>query len=162
MKSATYQRIVMMVSNILRDHIKDFEIALLNGETIRQDGTVISGIERELAVLATKEKRLYDFLEDGVYTKDQFLERRRVMLERKAALTSSLEREHANATRYVSYSERISSFQAALEALNDDSVPVQQKNMLLKRIIKRIDYSRRTNNRTRWEDTPISLKVTLV
>ena len=84
------------------------------------------------------------------------------MLERKAALASSLERERANATRYVSYSERISSFQAALEALNDDSVPVQQKNMLLKRIIKRIDYSRRTNNRTRWEDTPISLKVTLV
>lgn len=162
MKSTTYQRIVVMVSNILRDHIKDFEIALLNGENVLKDDATIISIEKELSTLTSKEKRLYDFLEDGVYTEDQFLERRRVMLERKAALTSSLERERANAARCVSYSDRISSFKSALEALNDDSVPVQQKNMLLKRIIKRIDYSRRTNNRTRWEDTPVSLKVTLV
>lgn len=162
MKSTTYQRIVAMVSDILREHIKDFEIALLNGETMPQDTTVITGIEKELSALAEKEKRLYDFLEDGIYTEDQFLERRRIMLERKAALTSSLERERANVARCASYSERLSSFKAALEALNDDSVPVRQKNMLLKRVIKRIDYSRLTKNRTRWEDTPISLKVTLV
>ena len=84
----------------------------------------------------------------------------------------------------VDYEERLHRFQDALDALNDDSMPVEMKNKLLKACIERIEYDREKPTRLKsnakrvtvngrrikpdglptggnWTKTPINLDVTL-
>lgn len=43
--------------------------------------------------------------------------------------------------------------------LQDEAVPPKEKNRLLKQIIQRIDYSRDSTNRTRWDTSKPVLEI---
>ena len=61
----------------------------------------------------------------------------------------------------INYQERIIKFEQVLQALQDDDIPPKEKNRLLKQIIQRIDYSRDSTNRTRWDTSKPTLEIHL-
>ena len=52
-------------------------------------------------------------------------------------------------------------FSDVIKALKDPFVSAKEKNIMLKSIIKRIEYSRDSTNRTKWDTSKPILKITI-
>ena len=81
------------------------------------------------------------------------------VLQEKETVLKALENVKQTACTIESYQDKIMRFTDALNALNDPDIDAQQKNMLLKACIERIDYKREKG--TRWDGTEFELDVTL-
>ena len=116
-------------------------------EDLRQD------VERKKAAIVKLEAqrgRLYDFLEQGVYTQEVFLERSRTLLERiteaRAALDTA-ETQAVQAEKYVELHESIvPKIQAVLKQYPTLSTPAE-KSALLKTVLDRVIYSKSKGGR---------------
>ena len=90
------------------------------------------------------------------------------VIKEQADVTAALSKAYSSTPTPIDYQERIDRFTDALEALNNDAIDAEQKNVLLKRCIERIIYSRERPTRLTgagthgtWSDTPINLEVKL-
>ena len=125
-------------------YIEDFKIKMNNDyecEQVQQFEMIISTMEKELQTLKTKREKLFDFFENGIYTENEFLERKIKLNESIAELEKNLLKEKKNQPNKVDYAEKIFTFREIIESLKDDSIEARHKNELLKGIIDRIEYS---------------------
>ena len=118
-------------------------------------------MNNELENLEKKQDELYDLLEDGIYSKEVFLKRNEKLAESRSELEQKIKKAKENTARPINYQERIIKFEQVLQALQDDDIPPKEKNRLLKQIIQRIDYSRDSTNRTRWDTSKPTLEIHL-
>lgn len=155
------------VARILREAIEDFELHIQNSN---EDAVVL---HRQL--IAQQEKRLeeLDKLEVAQWEKytqegmpkhvfDQLNEK---VLTEKDEVQQALHNMRDTLPEPVNYEKKRVMFSDALEALLDPDAPVREKNMLLKRCIDRIVYSRKRkefNGNRRWGNPePMELDVHL-
>lgn len=105
----------------------------------------IEAAELELKKLDKQQFRLYDLLEQGIYSNSLFLERNRNITERKEKLNQIIETEHQKLGNIDSSSiiKKIPVFRDIIE--NYSTLDARQKNSVLKNIITRIDYKREKN-----------------
>ena len=122
---------------------------------------IINNLNNELENLEKKQDELYDLLEDGIYSKEVFLKRNEKLAESRSELEQKIKKAKENTARPINYQERIIKFEQVLQALQDDDIPPKEKNRLLKQIIQRIDYSRDSTNRTRWDTSKPTLEIHL-
>ena len=96
-----------------------------------------------------------DAYEDGVYSKAEYIQRNTQLQEQISAIANSLKEMRAKAPEVINYKDCIIRFQDCLNALEDNNVPVEVKNALLKACISKIvyhsvnsnsEYSGRTKN----------------
>ena len=142
-KSAPYDDVVAAVAAALRDYISDFEFKLNNDEEARknkQHEEMLHSMDVELNKLKQKREKLFDFLESGIYTKQEFMERKGVLSERIEAMQGSIENIKKRLPPPVDYKEKILRVSEALSALEDPDVPAKAKNDLLKTVIRKIEY----------------------
>ena len=142
-KSAPYEDVLAAVVAGLQAHITDFEFKLSNDEEKRQAqqrADMLGAMLAELKKLEEKRDRLFDFLESGIYTKAEFVERKNVLTERISAAQAAMEEYKASIPPVIDYREKIIRFSEVLAALQDDSIPAKRKNDLLKTIISKIEY----------------------
>ena len=97
-------------------------------------------IEKELEKLKKNRTRLFDYLEEGIYTKEEFVERKSILTANIEELEKQLETEKAKEAEEIKYEEKIITLNQVIESLKDDSVDAKHKNDFLKEIIDRIDY----------------------
>ena len=90
------------------------------------------------------------------------------VIKEQSDVKAALAKAYSSAPSPIDYQERIDRFTDALEALNNNAIDAEQKNVLLKRCIEKIIYSRERPTRLTgpgmhgaWSDTSINLEVKL-
>ena len=156
-KSCFYDDFKDAVIDILQQHLQDFQIKL---DTIDQDAHIsqhndmIKSLEQEILSINMRRERLFDLLERQIYSDADFLERKTALDEQKEKAEAELQELIKTKPEPIDYAEKIYHFKIAIDALTDDTILAEDKNKLLKTIIKRIEY-------TRIDDDKFKLDITL-
>ena len=140
-KSAPFEVVMNAVIAELHKQISDFEFAMNNDEAIRrakQQKELLESMQKEMRNLESKRDSLFEYLESGIYTKEEFIERKNVYTKRIETLRESIE--EARNVEEIDYEEKIVKFTEVLEALTNPEIDAKHKNDLLKEIINRIEY----------------------
>jgi len=163
-KSASYEEVEALVCRALREYIEEFSFKLDNAdkmEMAKKHTAEMERLERELEKAKEKRRRLFDDYEEGNYTAEEFRERKTVWADRISNLSGKLEEMQFCKPEEIDYQERIVSFTAVLDALNDDTISPKEKNILLKEIIDKIKYSREGEERAHTYGGKITLDIVL-
>jgi hypothetical protein len=132
---------------LLTVHLPELEAKLLSGDgsSAAIQKQLVDRLEKQMADLRAQEARQYDLLETGIYTNEVFLERNAALREKISACADLLAEAKKNLPKAVDYEEKIVCLKDAVAALDDDTISVERKNILLKAIIKQIEYSSAKN-----------------
>lgn len=124
------------------EHLPDLEVKLQNdeGAAASIQKKLIEKMRAELDELHMKEERQHDLLESGTYTEETFVKRNKALHIQMEELQSKIYEAKQNLPKEVDYSNKIIRLKDAINGLRDDSISVEEKNRLLKAIVKKIDY----------------------
>ena len=139
--SVSYHMFTDAVIKALKAKISDFSVTVTPDNTNTQNG-VIKALQADLLTLEKRIQKIYYAYENNVYTDAEFIaqkskaETERNNLEKalQEAQTDAKQQEHFEAFEYSMYQ--------AIDSLKDDTIPPEAKNHLLKRILKKIEYTR--------------------
>ena len=111
------------------------------GNSIAIQKRLLESLEKEMQNYRQQEERQYEFLETGRYTADVFDKRNAALRQKMEECQERIYKAKATMPKEVNYAERIVVLKDAIAGMKDDSISAEQKNRLLKAIIKRIDYT---------------------
>ena len=171
-RSVLYSEMIETVADVLRNSIKDFEIRLKNdeGNSVAVHQQLISNLEAELEKLNQKDERQKDLLEDGIYSKEDFLKRNAKLHNRIEEVKQALCEAHQTMPESIDYENKIRTFSEVVEMMETDDADPAELNRLLKSIIERIDYTNTAKTTRRkgfdrqkggWEHNNFSIDVHL-
>ena len=169
--SCTMEDMHAAVSQALRSAVADFEVMVGSDtdEPKQRRTNTLKLLQAKYEDAERKESALWEkFAEDGMPRRvlDELLAK----VERQKSELSDLIRKEQEEPEQPDINERIITFGAAIEAINNQDIPAEETNKLLKACIQRITYSRRrgsrkagsdTNNHSGWTSEPIQLKIEL-
>ena len=128
---------------LLEVHLPELEAKLANGDgssaTIQKQ--IIDRLEKQMADFKAQEAKQYDLLETGIYTNEVFVARNTALREKINNCSDQLAEARKRLPQAVDYEEKIITLKEAIAALDDEDYPVEQKNRLLKAVIKEIEYT---------------------
>lgn len=171
-RSCTYDVLIERTSEVLKQCVEDFEIRIENNESdsVKLHARLIKQLEAKVLELEKKEISQWEKYSEEGMPKHIFDTLNEKVLMEKEEVRQALCKAYESMPEPVDYTEKISTFSAALEALQNPDVDALKKNALLKACIDRITYSRERGQRlavkstkfeTGWTDTPIILDVKL-
>ena len=105
----------------------------------------LKSINEEIATLNKQQINIFDLLEQGVYTTDQFLERSQNISERINSAKESKTSIETKLSRYIEIETASYQLMPKIKCLLDvyETLPsAAQKNELLKEIIEKIEYTK--------------------
>ena len=128
------------------------------GNSIAIQKKLLESLEKEMANYRQQEERQYEFLETGRYTPDVFDKRNAALRQKMEDCQERIYKAKATMPKEVNYAERIIALKEAIAGMKNKDLPAEEKNRLLKAIVKRIEL--------RTEDTghnavAIHLSITL-
>ena len=141
--SAKLREVVEAVAYALEmEHLPELEVKLTNdeGKAAVIQKKQIEKMNLELDELHAKEERQHDLLESGTYSEETFLKRNKALHIEMEALKSKIFEAKKNLPKDINYEDKIVKLKDAIAGLRDESLSAEQKNRLLKAIVKRIDY----------------------
>ena len=163
-RSATYKEVETEIIDALKRSAHNVK-AILEGSTpvpTNTQNSVLTALRKEIQTVETQINRLFDFLEQGVYTAEIFTERNKVLNKRRDELLGAIAELEKQKTVAVDYERRFIQIQDAIKILQTDAATPAEKNNLLKAIMKKIVYSRQTTTRDKWHNIPFTLDITLL
>lgn len=144
-KSVSAKVVINALIDALNAHIADFEIKMdsytAENEAKRHKAT-LDALEGELKKQEQKKRRLFDSWEadDGMYTKDEFIERKQMYTEAIEKLKKQIDDFKTKTPKPVNYEEQITTLHKVIELLENQNVGAKEKNILLKQVIKKITF----------------------
>ena len=142
-KSSAYDDVMQIVIDSLRAYVEDFEIKM-NDDHEKHENEIrtqlIKSMESELKKAEQIRDKLFDYLESGIYTKEEFLERKIAANERIESLKDEIEKFKSTLPEKINYEEKVVKFSEVIDILMDDAVSAKDKNDALKDIIEKIEY----------------------
>ena len=105
---------------------------------------------------------MYEFLESGVYTAEVFTKRNAALAQKRQELQEAIAEAEAQEVSEISYAEKIIALKAAITVLQDEAATAEEKNRLLRAVIKDITYHRETDIRDKWHQVPFYLDIELL
>ena len=128
---------------LLTVHLPELEAKLENGDgnSMVIQKQMVDRLEKQMAELKKQEVKQYDLLETGIYTNEVFLERNSALRAKISNCEELISEARKNMPKAVDYEEKIRTLKAAVASLDDDTISNEQKNILLKAIIKRVEYT---------------------
>lgn len=164
--SCTVEEMTAEVVKVLKSAIADMDLQ------IEQNASDNTELQRQL--IAQLEKRLDDLERQEISLWDKYtqeamprhiFEKLKDKIEHERKETSqALETARKSVPPQVDYEQRRATFYTALELVQDPNAPVREVNLLLKKCIKKIVYTRKfkeTKNRRFGAPEPIELDVHL-
>lgn len=161
-RSCTYPDFEAYIINVLETCIHQFEVELANKNASDMElfyENRVKQLQKELKEIESLEEEQYDLLESKVYTREVFLKRNTKLQERKASVLKVLEELEEKKSVPIDYEQKIADFNAALTALQSKDFDAIEKNMLLKKCINRITYTRPSGGR--WDNEPFTCTIQL-
>ncbi len=102
---------------------------------------ILDGLQKQLAEYKAQEENQYELLETKKYTLELFEKRNAALREKMKQCEKQILETQYNMPEEVDYAERIVALEDAIKALRDDSMPIEDKNRFLKKIIKKIEMT---------------------
>ena len=160
--SCTYEEIETQILNILKHIIHDFEMELKSFDTDQVEiiSSTVQHLESTLAALEKKELNLWEKYSEENMPKEIFEKLiQKVNMEKEQTKQALAKAASQPVPDKAYYEQKIVTFQNALDAMWNDEIPPEEKNMFLKECISRIKYSREKAKRLSAGDTPEKLPV---
>lgn len=175
--SCLYSEMVDRVKEILQQNINDFEVRINENtsDSLKHHTNLINALKTQLEEIEKKELRQWEKYADGEMPKEIFDKLNEKVQSEKQGIEDVLCKAYDEMPEPIDYEKKLMTFKEALASLDDDSVPPERKNRLLKACIERIDYNREKSVRTtksaengakmkrgsNWTWSPIELDVKL-
>ena len=147
-KSVKVSDVLDAVIHSLKLYIEDFGMQSNNTQTIDE-----AAIDAQIATLNAEMRKserilakLFASWEDETITDNEFVQRKAVHNERIASIKQQIEVLEDTIPQQEELELRITEFSDVMEALKDDTLSAEAKNMALKSIIERIYFSRENNS----------------
>ena len=169
--SSTMGETIEEVKHVLNGCITDFRIKIGMGAVadLAAHNAYCRQLRERLAALEEKEKSLWEkYVEDEMpkHIFNDLLEKNNAD---KLRTEEQLRVAETSAPRRIDYEERCRTFQAAIDALNNENMSAEQQNEMLKRCFIRLRYHRPQGKRGRntgpdrrgWETEPMQLRAEL-
>lgn len=143
-KSVIASDVMDALVHSLKLYIEDFELKLDNLPDV-DENTIQSQIEAlQKKIMQTKKKlsKAFDDYEEGVYTANEFIERKAKHNATIESLEKQIDDLECSIPEQEEYEEKIIMLSEALDSLLDESLDADVKNEYLKKIIDKIEFSR--------------------
>lgn len=157
-RSVQLERLLEQIRESMQHTLEEYQKKIKDNAASSPSSTMRDAYKKELLELTKQQKKQFEFLERGIYSEEVFFERSAEVNERIKNINAELEKIESNKKTETDYTDFCSSLQKCIDALCDSTVPAKETNMLLKKVITKIVYSRSKSLRGRWEDTPITLQ----
>lgn len=141
--SAKLREVVEAVAYALEmEQLPELEVKLTNdeGKAASIQKKQLEKMNKEMDELHAKEERQHDLLESGTYSEETFLKRNKALHAQMEELRSKIYEAKQNLPKEINYQDKIIKLQDAIAGLRDDSLSAEQKNRLMKAIVRRIEY----------------------
>lgn len=163
-KSVLYSAFLERFISSMENTIHDFELALLadNGNAQAVNQSIVANLETRLKKLQEKDMRQKDAYEDGIYSKEEFLERNIKTQQEIASTITALTAAKETKENYVDYGEKIRRFRDCINALNDPELSATEKNQFLKSCVSKIIYYNNMESKAgvgRYVENVFSLEI---
>ena len=146
-KSVFASDVMNAVVHSLKLYIEDFEMKVDNLPD-EDENTIlmqIEGLQKKINQVKKKLSKAFDDYEEGIYTANEFVERKAKHNATLEALQKQIIGLENSMPEKEEYEEKILFLSDALDALLDDDLDAEIKNEYLKRIIDKIEFSRENN-----------------
>lgn len=142
--STTANVVISALSEALQEYLDDFTVQLENASEGKNEANLemqIDAYSNELEKIKKKRQMLFSLFEEGSYTKEEFLERKKYHTDRIEEIQVRIQELQLQKKEKVDHADQIVQLHQALDLLKDDSISAKEKNIFLKSFIKSIDYS---------------------
>ena len=162
--SCTVEEMTTSVANFLREQIADMDLKIAAGDAddIRIQHQLIAQMEKRLDDLDRQELSLWDKYTQEAMPRHIFERLKEKLEQERQEAVQALEDARKNAPQRIDYEQRRATFHAALEQMLNPYAPVREVNLLLKKCISKIVYTRKlkeTKNRRYGAPEPIELDI---
>lgn len=146
-KSVFESDLMNAVVHSLKLYIEDFSYKVDNIPDTNESSVVgqIEALHKELARVERILSKAFDDYEEGIYTANEFVERKAKHNARIDSIKKQIRDLHNSIPEKEEYEEKIFMLTDALDALLNNDLDADIKNEYLKRIINRIEFSRENN-----------------
>lgn len=133
---------ISAIIDILTKYVNDFQVKLDSSSAASHDfyEKRIESMQSEINKLEEKSERQKDLLEDGIYTKTEYVKRNSEVRKRIQALLLSIEKLQKETPPNIDYQQKIHALSKAISMLKKDNSNPEELNKLLKSIIEKIEY----------------------
>jgi hypothetical protein len=138
----------------LRQWLESFEVECHNDLPVDTSSldAAITALEKELDQISAQEARIYDFVEQGIYSPEVFLSRSKAITERRDKVNEQLQELNVQRTKLLelhqSRADLIPNIRHVLDVY--PAASPAQKNALLKSVLEKVEYTK--TSRTRWKN----------
>ena len=165
--SCTVAEMERAIVQLLRETIADFELKMEHNTTdhVETHRRLVAQLEKRLEELNKQELSQWDKYTQEDMPKHIFEQLNAKVLKEKAETQEALCTARDTLPEPIDYERKQAMFSDALRALEDPDAPTKEKNLLLKKCIDRIEYSRKVKpgGNRRWGDPePMELDVHLL
>ncbi len=143
-KSAYSYELLEALQDALLANCADIEEKIVSGAESSREARAaqLAALEGKMEKLREQEDHQYDLLERKEYTPEVFNRRHAKLVKEMDALREAIETARATMPEVIDYEAALIRLHAAIDALDNDDILPLEKNMLLKAIIDRIEYTR--------------------
>lgn len=162
-RSILYSEMIAAVLNALKSgELPALKMKAESGSAVsaKAQAAALDKLTRQMEDLRAQEERQYDLLETGKYTQELFDRRNASLREKMDALSEKIKEVRNSIPTNIDYAERLASLEAAIAALESDTVPVAEKNRLVRSVISSIYYSAPPPG-TKQNDFSLSINLSL-
>lgn len=147
-KSVVASDVLNALVHALKLYIEDFEEKVDNLPDVDENSILgqIEALQKEIRRIEKKLAKLFDAWEDDEITDNEFVQRKAVHNERIEAIKKQMDDLEDAIPEKEEYEEKIFMLSDALDSLLDDGLDAEVKNVYLKQIVDRIEFSRETDD----------------
>lgn len=142
--SATYKEVIDALCKKLKESIDDLSVELesTDEQQIAQQKEHIEFLEAKYKSAEEREIALWEkYTEEGM-PKSIFEKLKEKYEDEKKSLEAAIVDAYQNVPQKIDYEKKIATLHEAIDMLQDDSIPAEAKNNLLKSIVEKIVYYR--------------------
>lgn len=143
-KSVIASDVINAVVHTLRLYIEDFELKMDNLPDVNENTltTQIEALQKELIKTKKKLSKLFDAWEDEKISDNEFVKRKAVNNQRIESIEKQIYELEETIPEKEEYEEIVMKLSDALNALLDETLDAEIKSEYLKRIIRKVEFSR--------------------
>lgn len=130
-RSVLYSEFESEVIIALKKYINDFKIKISNGDNQSESiqNGILESLIKELKTIENQQDKLYELLEQGIYTNAIFIKRNTALAEKRKKITSEIENLKTSIPNSINYEEKIVQLSNALNTLQNPDICTQKLKM---------------------------------
>lgn len=143
----------------LRANVVELEAKIDSGAESRREAkeAQLAALESRMQKLQDQEDHQYELLEKREYTPEVFNRRHAKLVKEMDTVRAAIEEARETMPEVIDYEDALIRLHAAIDAMDNPDMSALEKNMILKTIVSRIEYSREKGKK----NNPFELDVFL-